>query len=692
MKTSRTNETTATQRSSARRLSTLWRVPLFIVAALLGVSLVIPWLPVYAGVAAEPEPTAIFDNTPVTAATPLVQPTSERGAWDELDEEEEDSLPYKETLPDEELYPTPTAQAGERLDPCEPRNDAPERACVLPLNAVSGPFSFVPEGDVDLYSVDLGAQPFGLPIVVTVRGTSGLDLVTTIARGGSNEPLALIESPAISTTLAADLSGWVVLRVETRAAYPSVGETYRVEVRQTLPPPSLPDVRQPDDPRAEPDALENNWSPEHAAPIAVGAVYDLTLVCPERRADACPGGDHDYLALPVKRGMGYLLATFDLAAGVDTVVELFWPNADAQYQLIGGNDDYRPGRALLSALRWSAPADGTLLIRVGPRDGGTEARIPASSDNTPLRGYRFSAALADSDLAAQIAERLDEQTGWEPTPTPSATAVAEPAPPVRDDPPPPVVDEPVKPIATAEPDVADGETDPARAPNRTTTREGTAYIAIEAAELRVRPDPAAEVLQTLAGDTLVLLTGTAAGGWVEIETEDGVLPGWIRARDLRRLPNGAAATPTAGPVAPSDDGAEPTPAANGGPSTLPLVVTAIEPPPPPAAPPTLQRVPLSVKVRVVTGDVSEAQGSPQKAAAYPPLAGVRVQLVSAFGDVLTDALTDANGEVTLAVTVLPGTATRVRLPGIGVAAAVEERNTTITIVVPEPAAAQEGRR
>src|SRR5690349_10099057 len=65
-----------------------------------------------------------------------------------------------------------------------------------------------------------------------------------------------------------------------------------------------------------PDALEDNWSPATAAPIAVGVVYDLNFVCPV--VWGCAGGDHDYLRLPVKRGLRYLIATFDLGPGADT--------------------------------------------------------------------------------------------------------------------------------------------------------------------------------------------------------------------------------------------------------------------------------------------------------------------------------------------------------------------------------------
>ncbi len=296
---------------------------------------------------------------------------------------------------------SPTALADQRPDRCEP-DDQPDRACVLPLDAVSGPFTFLPIGDRDYYSVDLGAEPAGLSPVVTVRGTSGLDLYTTITRAGETQPLAVISSPAISTTLAPDLAGWLVLRVENRAPAVPNGQSYSIELRRVLPPsPSIPDAQRGQLPLS-PDRLENNWSPATAAPIAVGYVYDLNFVCPVPWG--CAGGDHDYLAVPVKAGVRYLIATFDLGPGVDTVIDLFW--GDEQVPVVT-NDDARPGASFLSVLRWVAPSDGTAVIRVGPRTGGAN---PIVFDKD-ASSYRFAIVLANSDLGRQLGDRIAEQTG-----------------------------------------------------------------------------------------------------------------------------------------------------------------------------------------------------------------------------------------------------------------------------------------
>jgi hypothetical protein len=140
--------------------------------------------------------------------------------------------------------PTPIAQAaptlrptatltppiGERADTCEPNNRR-EQACAIAVDAVNGPFIFLPPGDQAYYRIDLGA-PNGLQTTITVRSSGSLDLLTTITRD-DGAPLATISSPAISTTLAADIVGGVIIRVENRDAGDPSGQTYNIEVRRT---------------------------------------------------------------------------------------------------------------------------------------------------------------------------------------------------------------------------------------------------------------------------------------------------------------------------------------------------------------------------------------------------------------------------------------------------------------------------
>src|SRR5512145_134484 len=300
---------------------------------------------------------------------------------------------------------TATAETNARPDPCE-RNNTPAQACAIGLDTVNGPFTFVPSGDQDYYQVDLGA-PNGLATVVTVREAGGLDLLTTLSRS-DGMPLAMISSPAMTTTLAPEISGMIRIRVENRNPELATGKSYNIEVRRVLPqvPTSIARLNQPS---PTPDMLENNWNPDTAAPIGVGVVYDLNSTCPVEWPGACAGGDFDYLRVPVKQGGHYLIATFDLGPGVDTVLELFWGDATTP---LTGNDDAGPlGGA--SVIRWVAPANGEALVRVGPRGGGVTPLV----DSPEAGFYRFAVAIADSPLAQQIAQRLAEQT-QRPTPTP----------------------------------------------------------------------------------------------------------------------------------------------------------------------------------------------------------------------------------------------------------------------------------
>jgi hypothetical protein len=99
---------------------------------------------------------------------------------------------------------TPTPLVGERPDSCE-RNNTRAQACAVAVDSVNGPFTFLPVGDQDYYRADLGASN-GLQTTISVRSSGSLDLLTTITRD-DGAALGTISSPAISTTLAADVAG-----------------------------------------------------------------------------------------------------------------------------------------------------------------------------------------------------------------------------------------------------------------------------------------------------------------------------------------------------------------------------------------------------------------------------------------------------------------------------------------------------
>ena len=157
--------------------------------------------------------------------------------------------------------PTTTATPGAnaRPDDCE-KNNRREDACPIAVDTVNGPFTFIPEGDQDWYRADLG-EPNGLQTTVFVRASGKLDLLVSISRDDGT-PLTAYSSPVISTTLAADISGPIIIRVENRAPDDPVGSSYNIEIRKTLPPaPTPPSQSGGTIPTLTPDIAENNWIP-----------------------------------------------------------------------------------------------------------------------------------------------------------------------------------------------------------------------------------------------------------------------------------------------------------------------------------------------------------------------------------------------------------------------------------------------
>ncbi|NTU83284.1 MAG: hypothetical protein HGA45_28590, partial [Chloroflexales bacterium] len=547
-----------------------------------------------------------------------------------------------------------------RPDACEP-NNTPERPCALPLDAVSGPFTIVPEDDQDFYLLDL-PQEASIQTVVTVRATSGLDLYLTARQGQ-----ALLASGTFSLTLAPAVSGPVTLRVENRDPRLVSGESYRVEVRRTLVPPADRDSGS----GGTADSLENNWSFETASPIAVGVVYDLTLVCPDARPGACPGGDHDYLLVPVKAGVTYLIATFDLDPGVDTVVEVFWQSAT---EPVAGSDDYGPG-GMLAALSWTAPADGFAGIRVAPRNGGL---IPQVAD--ARSSYRLAVAPVASELARKLEPLIRQQAG---IPTPTAAAAS-----------------------SGGGGAAAGGGASSGAPagggpmgSQETIAAGAALI-IHETVLRREPQADAAALATLAPETRVSVRGPVSGLWISVDTDACMLPGWVRWSDLQRVTDGAAApaAPGAAPTAmPPGAPAEPAPPAlapstvAGNPSTgagerveVALLDPSLPAPPAPAAP----RVPVAMRVVVVATDRPPSAATVSGVATptpdlRQPLADVRVQITNVFGDVLAEGMTNAQGEVRLSRDVGAHEALRIRLPALGLEVTVEHGQEQLLVTLPE---------
>lgn len=572
-----------------------------------------------------------------------------------------------------------TATPQPEQDRCEP-NETRESACALAVNSVNGPYTFVPSGDQDWYRLNLGT-PTGLVTNVTIRPGGALDLFTTISRDDGTQ-ITTISSPTISTTLQADVSGGVLLRVENRSPNASQNERYTIEVRQSLP--SVPVVLTAETDAAA-DALENNWDFQSAAPVGIGVVYDLNFVCPVVRG--CSGGDHDYLQVPVKRGTKYLFATFDLGPGTDTVLDLYW---GTEIQPIASNDD-AGGYGFASLLKWVATTDGYAVIRVGPRSGGTQPTI----DDKDAGTYRFAVAIQGTQLSNDIIKRVQEQTTLA-TPTPTKQPTTESGSgggsgggattPPQSPTPTPVA-------ATA----AISETDESSAGGTSSTSKGTAItdgsvgpalIIVPITSLRVDPNKNAEVLQELTIDTIVVLSGKATGSWVRVTTSDGVMPGWIKAQDVRRLVEDAP-TPIPGLPLPQSG---PAPSTNtNGASTQqtnqqPFRILPLDPLPPRELPQVTSRTSIELLVNVVVagGELIKPTSTTRRETPVPrePVGNVRVQLVNVFGDVLAEARTTSAGTVQFIRDIPTDAALVIRIPASGLSMPVQPDEPTLTIAIP----------
>jgi hypothetical protein len=601
---------------------------------------------------------AQLEQTPILGEPVVVTPLST-------------SVTTQEPTPDADSIPTvapstsPTSSAAVATaspDPCEP-NDTSAQACVLPLDAVSGPFTIVPETDQDFYRLEL-PEEVSILTVITVRATQGLDLALSARQGNT-----LVASGTYSLTLAPNITGSIVLRVENRDPRPAAGEQYRIEVRREIVPP-----RQQDESEANsaPDSLENNWSFDSASGIAVGVVYDLSFACPEQRPDACPGGDHDYLLVPVKAGVPYLVTTLDLDPGVDTVIELFWGTTTAPN---AGNDDYASG-GTLSALHWTAPNDGLLVVRIAPRNGGLVQHLVEAKT-----GYRFAIAPQASELGAKLEAMIRTQANV-PTPTAASAAASSSS-------------------LSSGGGAAGGSTVPPSAGNAGLQESITAGSAVIVREtvLRREPSERATALATLAPESRVTVRGPVNGLWVSVETDASILPGWIRFSDLQRVAE--ATSPTASSIA-SPSTQQPAAAEQPTPASMPsvsaagssnaaspqVVTTELDPALPPPPSPPAARVPFALSVAVAATD-RPSTGNSVLGFATPtpdmrlPVARVRIQLLNVFGDVLAEGLTDAQGTTQLRRDVRPGDALLVRIPAWGIEIALAANQNSLIVTIPE---------
>lgn len=99
------------------------------------------------------------------------------------------------------------------------------------------------------------------------------------------------------------------------------------------------------------DTLEPDNTPAQAHRVAL----PLTRFT----ATINPVGDRDWVVFKPQAGMSYLIRTFDIDAGGDTVLSLW----DADGKIVAKNDDAEPGSSA-SQIVWRAPSDGDFYVLV----------------------------------------------------------------------------------------------------------------------------------------------------------------------------------------------------------------------------------------------------------------------------------------------------------------------------------------
>lgn len=552
--------------------------------------------------------------------------------------------------------PTPDAPA---LDAAEPNNRVAD-ARPIELGGKVDNLTFFPNGDVDFFVFFVKPDMVGLTAILDTYITYGMDTRLRVLRPDGS---VIAENDDASPgdkrshlSVALTESGYVIIEVSNASIVPPDAKTYTLETRLVTSGEAAAQPT-PGPEGGKPDAYENNYDFDHAPEIPVGQPIDnLNFLCPPGAAANC--GDNDFFAVSLKGGVCYVAQTLKLAPGIDTNLIVYGPQRDAAPPW-AGNDDVATG-VLESHARFCVPRSmgsiiGYLLV------GNAGNRIPPA----PAAQRTYSL-------------RVDVELPPTPTPAPSASG------------------------GNAQPVAAAPVSAPAAAAD---APKGTAIVSAKSTALRDAPNEQGATIQTLPQETLVILQGQASGAWVRVQVANGVLPGWVYGPDLKRIDETAAsaaalsaptvkrapevgAAAASAPASASGTQATTGPVANALPAPRVVALQATLAP----APAQAQRISLAVSVLLVNSGTTAAvtplaigAGTPTpRAGGLPPLAGMRVQLVNAFGDVLAEAITPESGEVTLRRDLAPGTAVFIRVPSPGLQVPVDTKQpaSALTITLP----------
>jgi len=568
--------------------------------------------------------------------------------------------------------PTPMLATATPLPPgygrdiCDP-NHTLSQPCAL-ATETELPYLNFNDGTIDVFSFLLkGGRQYR--IAATVGPAGGLDpALAVFLAGATDAPLATnddaqLGSASAALTLTVTADAWYLVQVTNQAPGSPLGKTYSLSARSVAAAGSSAPV-----PASDPDDLIGNaYDVAHAVRLAWNVPYDMSMRCPDPRPNACYAGRHTFLLVPLKAGVPFTALTYDLGAGVDTVLTLYTPDPTQimsepglvpGWRTVVSNDDIAPGWTLRSQIGLTPAWTGLALLIVASSDREDLPAIPA--DGRPGR-YRL---LVGSATLPNVSAALAAQQDLPPTavpPTPRPTSQAAPAA-----------------ISTAAaPD--------AREVIKEACATGTALVGSTATDLYAAAPPGSDDrIASYPPGALVALLGQCYRGWVKVQPTDSVTPGWMWAATLRPEAlhdgtpaaagtPGSATTPTSATNTTSTSGTA-TPVPTSQPSSAALTLLAPAPLPTPVV--------IAPIARAVT--VTVCRAAPSGDDCGTPLAGLRVALLlAATHQLRTSGVTDANGTVTLSVSVPAGSQLLLAIPALGLETPLAANATAVPVRVPQ---------
>jgi hypothetical protein len=603
------------------------------------------------------EPTQVILPTAPPISTSVPEPTSAPGATPT--ERVVVVVATPTALPKPTRTPLPP---GFGRDICAP-NHSLSQPCALATETDIPNLNFN-ENPIDVFSFLLKG---GRQYRISASSANGLDpAIDVFLAGAVEQPIASNDDAEIGTssalvTVTVEVDAWYLVRVTNKAPDSPEGKVYTLSARSVAaagnPSNATPVPSDPD------DLIGNAYDVHHAARLAWGVPYDLSMVCPE--PGACYAGRHTFLLVPVKGAVPFTAVTYDLGAGVDTVLTLYKPDptqleeGDGQipgWRAVASSDDIAAGWTLRSQISITPDWNSVALLVVAPSDRADMPLLPA--DGRPGR-YRL---ILGSPELPPVKAVLQAQNDLPPTALPpTARPTSQPE----------------------QPAVSSGAAQDNREVIKENCPTGLAVVSEETGLYAAAPPADGDRISNYPVGAGVELLGECYRGWVKVQPQDSVTPGWMWAPTLRPelIESAVSETPeVTGTAETEHPSTRTTPTATTTATAAPVARELVfEPLSPAAVPTTVAAVPVARSLTVVVcREVSAKQ--PQCGST---LASVRVDiLLAATHEVRVTGVTDDRGRVTLSTSVPNGTSLALRIPALGLQVPIEAHQTEITVRLP----------